>query len=173
MGVDIHMFVIKDNEILKDDMFDGRNSEWFNNLSGTSISDPTYHELCRHSGWKNINCPEELYKEYCEPQEGDNICYFYGHTAIKVGDFLDWFYDYCPDKKAGYAPRYIAWLASEKNIMPSNDDVRQYVSKAEIEEEDLVWFEYTDKYEPSIDIAEQINNFQCPRDAWIIFCFDC
>ena len=67
MGVDIHMFVIKDNEILKDDMFDGRNSEWFNNLSGTSISDPTYHELCRHSGWKNINCPDEIYKEYCEP----------------------------------------------------------------------------------------------------------
>ena len=93
-------------------MFDGRNSEWFNNLSGTSISDPTYHELCRHSGWKNINCPEELYKEYCEPQEGDNICYFYGHTAIKVGDFLDWFYYCCPDKKAGYAPRYTAWLAS-------------------------------------------------------------
>ena len=57
--------------------------------------------------------------------------------------------------------------------MPSNDEVRQYASKAEIEEEDLVWFEYTDKYEPSIDIAEQINNFQCPRDAWIIFCFDC
>ena len=92
MGVDIHMFIIKDNKVLKEDMFDGRNSEWFNNLSGTSISDPTYHELCRHFSWKNINCPKELYKEYCEPQEGDNICYFYGHTAIKFGDFLDWFY---------------------------------------------------------------------------------
>ena len=45
MGVDIHMFVVKDKEVLKEDIFEGRNSQWFNNLQGSYVTDLAYDHL--------------------------------------------------------------------------------------------------------------------------------
>ena len=34
MGMDMSMFIVKDEHILADDIFEGRNSDWFRQMQG-------------------------------------------------------------------------------------------------------------------------------------------
>ena len=49
MGTDIFMYLVKDNKIVKNDIYKGRDSEWFQHLQGDGWDD-IYDELPRHYG---------------------------------------------------------------------------------------------------------------------------
>ena len=88
MGVDIHMSIIdKDGNIVKKEIFEGRNSEWFDNLTQRCCHNEAYTYLpVEHHLPKN--CCAEIASEVDGSANGYNPCY------IEVRDFIVWYYRY-------------------------------------------------------------------------------
>lgn len=179
MGVDIHLHIVKDNKELAHEIYDGRNSDWFGNLTGRAISEPAYVELPYDYDWDNeeVKCPLELIERYNRKDKSLNCCPYYGHRHIKVGDFKGWYNEYKPSLKAGYVSRYDKWLWDTKHIQPNENNIEHYLwSHDEASSDhivDWVWIEYGDKNEPSTWLMNYLIENETPDDAYLIYCFDC
>lgn len=159
MGVDIHMNIVdKDGNILKENIFDGRNSEWFDNISGKG--DDEYAEF----PWRCLT------KEF-EPAL-PNKEYYYGHKMVKVSDFCEWYENYKPYLKAGWVTKYDAWAYKKKNIIPY--EVYRSISAIPVDERaEYVFCEY-EEYDPSTYIYNLImKEYFEVRETYIVYCFDC
>ena len=167
MGVDIHMFVVKDKEVLKEDIFEGRNSQWFNNLQGSYVTDLAYDHLPVKRSWKEeCGIPNELITEYKKED-----CY-YGHRMIRVSDYINWFNKYKPDLTAGWVTKYDAWAYYNKGIVPK--DIYHNLKEADLASEDAVFIEI--KLNGCATwLCEYLTNVKngIPCDAYVIYCFDC
>ena len=98
MGMDIHMSIINGDHYLQKEIFEGRNSEWFNNLMDRG-NDPEYEYLPTHSG-RPEECPEDIKDNYKLPaKEG-----YFGFNYITVEDFYSARYN---RKTGGLNPKYI------------------------------------------------------------------
>ena len=109
MGRDIYMHIVENGCVLKRDIFEGRCSDWFDNLSNNGW-DHSYDHLPVEYGI-SPESSEELKKEY-NTEEG-----YYDFRYIKVSDFLNWFEKYRPDIEAGWVTTYEKWLIEDIYIV--------------------------------------------------------
>ena len=163
MGVDIHMFICRKGEILGDDIFDGRNSEWFNNLQ-QQYYDNEYDHLNIRYGFSD-DVPENLRKRFNDPGS------YYGHHNIRVGDFAEWFEKYRPDLDAGWFSTYDRWRIERKGWVPDSDYVKHELEEGD-NPVDYEFVEFEDKYDCSRWLYHYMANKKIPYDATINYCFD-
>lgn len=111
MGVDIHMSIIsKNGESKFKEIFDGRDYEWFDNISGN------YHtEFYQNFPLMN-GIPEKVPDNIREDFASEGVFYDFFH--VNVGEFLSWFEEARPDIDAGWVSTYDKWLYEKKNIVP-------------------------------------------------------
>ena len=162
MGVDIHMFICREGEILKDDIFCGRNSEWFSNLQQQSWGNEYDYLIIRY-GFSS-NAPVELTARFNDPGT------FYGHHNIEVKEFKRWFVTYRPDLDAGWFSTYDHWRMKHKGWTP--DVVKHYLEEGE-NPLDYRFVEFENKYNCSRWLYDYLVDNNIPEDATIEYCFDC
>ena len=171
MGMDMSMFIVKDKRILANDIFEGRNSDWFRQMQGLCYgeNDEFAHLHPYYNFEANGHTPDNLLKQYTEPLENDEICYYFDHRSIMVKDYLKWFDKYCPDIHAGWVRVYDAWAYKKKDIYPS--EYYNYLPEGCIEK-DWTFLTWEDKYDCSRWLAEWLRENNILDDAWIVYCFD-
>lgn len=162
MGVDIHMHLIsKEGGVIKEKIFKGRNSEWFDNLSGRG-PDPTYLYLDSKMGLPD-NLPELIKKD-------SEWCYGYRYVTLK--DYFYWYQTYRPYLKAGWVRTYDKWMYEAKNIMPGDEDVYQ----EKPEGEDWEFLEYANEYCPDTKVFYTLID-TIKEEYWdnfyLVWYFDC
>lgn len=110
MGTDIMLNIVQDGEQIKENLFDGRNYDWFDKLQGNGYNEID-NLLPVHRG-----LPSQVPQCYKEMEESDE-CYieFY---YMNVKEFKIWFTQYRPDLDAGWITTYEKWLYETKNIIP-------------------------------------------------------
>lgn len=161
MGVDIHIFVTRDNEVIHREIYDGRNYEWFDNLQGHGWNEE-YDNLPNYR-WNEEVIPSALFKEY-----GDTGTY-YGHYYMTVKDFEEWFVKYEPYKHAGWVTTYDKWRMETKGWIP--EEINHYLSKDDILA-DMHFVEYCDDYDPSLWLYRFLAKENVASTDIICYCFD-
>lgn len=162
------MSIFKKKKCLAEDIFDGRNTEWFDKISGNGWDD-AYDFLAIRYGVDNENVTNEWIKEYTEPDEGDDRCYYYGHRFIKVEDYMDWFCKHNPDLDAGWVTTYEKWAYETKGIVPI--EICQKLSDC-ADPNDAHFIVVENKYDCSKWLYNYIIEHEIPLDAVIQYCFD-
>lgn len=160
MGVDIHMNIVKNKEVIAKDIFDGRNSEWFNNLQGDGWANE-YDHLPANYGFSD-QTPDDI-KEYY------NKDWYYGFNSVNVGKFKKWFKKYRPDLEAGWASTYDKWRMENKGYIP--EDLPIALDK-DMNPADMHFIEYENLYDCSRWLNDYLVENNIPDDADIIYCFD-
>lgn len=161
MGLDINMHIIdKDGNFIAEDIFDGRNSEWFHNLMGDSSGwDDEYEELIM-----NYYFPDNIPDKVKEEME-----WSFSPRSIIVEDYLDWYAKYKPFLHAGWVHKHDAWKIKNKGYIP--EEVQHYLYEEDIIE-DMEFIEYENKYDCNIWLSTYILENKIPRDAIIIYHFN-
>lgn len=161
IGVDVHIYIVKDKKIIGENLYDGRNSEWFRNLEYGEDFEYEKFQWYKEYDFSN-QCPDNFIEKY------KNEYGYYGFFYISVKDFKDWYNTTKPWKKAGWVSTYDAWAIKNKGYVPD------YLPRYKSEDEDQ-FIEYIDEYEPSSCIYDYLidkkNNI--PDDADIQIFFDC
>ena len=165
MGMDIHMDILYKNKIIKEDIFPGRNIEWFLLLQGKYTSKEEYQYLPTHKGFfpPNGDVPENYKECYLDSKD------YFGHRYIKVKDYMNWCIDYKPAINAGWVHRIDAWKYENKNILP--EDVYKYLPQDAIVD-DWQFIEFFDTYDSSHWLYNYIVEHDISMDAYILYCFD-
>ena len=163
MGVDIKMFIIDSNkEVLKEDIFDGRDSEWFSNLQDNGYNE-VYNFCPIVFGWDSV-CTESFIKQYAIPQD------YYGHFHISVKLFKDWFKKYNPHKRAGWVTTYEKWKMENQHWKPSDSEVQLKLHSDNVLA-DMHFVEWIDECDSSGWLYDYLINNNIPDNAWIVYCF--
>lgn len=167
MGVDIYMFIVKNKTIIKNNIYTGRNSEWFDNISDR-IHTNIYNDFPTIYGWSPAT-PEILKTRYSRKKG------YYDFYHFKVKYFIEWFERFKPDTDAGWVTTYEKWLYETKGIIPN------YLHHQLSDVSDEVWF-----CEKDWQFIEVKNNYDCSRwlydylidnkidpNADVTYCFNC
>lgn len=170
MGVDIHMKLIdKYGNIVIEDLYDGRNPEWFDNLMNRGYGEE-YDELPRISG-----IPEVVDDKTREIYNKENHGCYYGFYHMKMTDFVDWFNKYRPDMSAGWVRAYDAWAYEHKGVIP---DLYRYLDNEDIIEE-MRFIEVVNPYDPNRLVMDRLveysnnNPWVDLNGALIVYYFNC
>lgn len=162
MGLDSHMYIVKNKKYIKEDIFDGRNTEWFCNMMGDGNADE-YDTLPIHYGI-STQAPDEYAKEF-----GD---WCFGFNYIKVKDFKDWFEKTRPDKDAGWVARYDKWAYENKGIEPK--EIYHYLSclDDEVDKSEFEFIEVENKWDCSRWLYNYLIHNVISDEADIQYAFD-
>lgn len=171
MGVDIHMSLIRDDgKVLMKDVYDGRNSEWFNNLQDRGWDDE-YSKLPYASGIPEF-APEFIKKDYAqEPGYG-----YYGFAHMNYQDYADWYAKYKPQLSAGWMSTYDKWRMENKAYVP--EDVLHYIPE-DANPADLHFVEFVNPYDPNTYVIERVDAYLAKHDednkhqVYLVYYFDC
>ena len=156
MGTDIHMCLINDKgDIIKDNLYDGRNYHWFDNITGRGHDSEYKHYPAYYGLPKDIKVPKKIEDDYSKD-------YYYDFYYMNLRDYLNWFNQYKPYIKAGYFTEYDKWQIEKKGYIPDEDEV---ITNIEVVEHPEI---YT--FMECIDI-DKIN--EAIEDYYIIYYFDC
>ena len=158
MGTDIFMYLVKDNKIVKDDIYKGRDSEWFQNLQGDGWDD-IYDELTRHYG-VSPQAPLSLAKKA-------NEAYHFDRIYMSVKDFKDWFTQYKPHLKAGWVTTYDKWNYETRGAIP---DEKRFLDK-EDNINDYHFIEYTDEFDKNLWLYNYLVDNNIEDDVDITYWF--
>ena len=166
MGMDITLRILdKNGKFLTEDIYDGRNREWFNNMSGKYITDEAYSHLPLGYGTLDFFPNEWLEME----QDRD----YFDFRYISVKEYRNWYMKYNPSYQAGWVNRYTEFLMKYKGYTPEYGiDLYQELDKEDVIE-DMVWVEFNAEYDNSTWLYNYLNENNIPNDAWIVYCFDC
>ena len=165
MGMDIWIHVAdKDGNFVKEDLWDGRNSNWFNKIIHEDDEYEFVHWIYNDQA---DFVPDEIKKNFDDSEE--NFGYF-GFKAVKVADLLNWYDRYRPDVDAGYIRKYDKWKWENKGIAPNN--IYHYYD--EDMSNDWVWAEGFPKEDELIKYAiiDKIDNNQVNPNDFVIIYFD-
>ena len=162
MGIDIHMFIVKNGEYLKKNIYTGRNSDWFSNL--------------QMEGWDNEydyfpiwgGFPDDMPKEHPSIEELQKNCY-YGFFHIKVEDYINWFNEYKPHIDAGWVSTYDKWRIENKNYIPER---LSHILDKDDNPADMHFIEVEKKYDNSKWLHDYLIENSIPMDAYIVYYFD-
>ena len=159
MGMDIHMALVKNNEYVKEDIFDGRNSDWFNNMAGNGWDD-VYDKLPMNYGLSEQTPAEyeEKYKDWC-----------FNYRYINVKDFKEWFQKYRPDIDAGWVSTYDKWRIEKKGYIP--EDIFHYLPE-DANLADMHFIEVINQYDCSAWLFTYLVDNNIDDDVDIVYCFD-
>ena len=160
MGVDIHMNIYKNQELIAEDIFDGRNSNWFRNLQLDRGDDLIYSHLAIHYGVAG-----QVPLDYKDKFDFD----YWGFYWFTVKDFKEWFLKYRPDVDAGWVTRYEAWAYKHKSIAP--DYLRKELNKDDVIE-DMRFIKVANIYDCSAWLYQYLIEHDIPDDAVVQYCFD-
>lgn len=161
MGMDIHMSIVKDGKILFDNIYDGRNTAWFNNLMGKGCK-WEYDYLKIKSG---------LSKQSPENQNNLEKDGYFGFNHINVGDFMEWYYEYKPFLDAGWITTRTEWLVKNKGYILDSDDVYYSLNEIDGNINDYVFSEFS-IHENSTFIKDFIVENEVLYGADICYYFD-
>lgn len=164
MGVDISMHIVsKDGELKYQDIFDGRDTRWFDNISH-NVTDDIYESFPSKYGLPE-NSPEIVRHAFEHREEG-----FYDFFYVSVEEFMKWFLYKRPDIDAGWVCTYDKWLYEKKGVIP---ELAHYLDK-ELNPNDYHFIEVEGSYEGSRWVYEFITNHNDihPEDN-IVYYFDC
>ena len=163
MGMDWTAFIVKGDKILAktEDLFDGRNSDWFANLQGNGL-DNCYDYLPVKYNWDIA--PAELKEKYSED-------WYFDHRSIQIKDFKEWFHSYQPYKQAGWMRNYDAWELKTKHTYNYEDKLQRYLGVDE-NMADWEWVEFIDEWALTYQLYNFMEEYQIPDDAYLIYCFD-
>ena len=143
MGMDIHTYICDEDGVIKyRDIWEGRNSDFFADLSGNGY-DRVYEKLDIKFGLSEC-------AEFEIPKKEQEECFNFRH--IRVGDFIKWFEVYRPDVVAGWCTKYEAWLYKNKDIAPYELNERLY-------EDDVIGDREFIVIEKKYDCAKDIYKF--------------
>lgn len=110
MGMDIHLSILNTNgEYICKEIFNGRCSEWFNNLMRCG-SDEDYQSLPVDYNLPE-NAPEDIVKDFYSKD-------YFGFNHFTVGEFKKWFDKVRPDLDAGWVTTYDKWVFETKSRIP-------------------------------------------------------
>lgn len=154
------MHIIKDKKVIAKDIFDGRNSTWFDNLQGRGY-DPDYDKFPCYYG-----LPDEV-PDFIQ-KDRDNA--YYGFHYIKAADFCEWFNDVRPDLQAGWISTYTKWQLEKKNIMPE-EYYHEFPEGGN--DKDMVFCEWQNKHDCSLWLYNYLLDHEIYADAIIVYYFDC
>ena len=164
MGVDIHMFIVKDKKVAADiatDLFDNfRNYEWFNNISGDE--DPGAYEYFDPDYGISNQAPDEIVKESFEFG-----CY--DRYNISVKKFVEWFRKYRPDVDAGWVTTYEKWQYESYGKIPH--EICHYLPE-DANINDMHFIEMINQHEPARELYEYLMDTPSLMDADIVYWFD-
>ena len=161
MGRDIHLSILStEGEVLKYDIFDGRNSNWFDNMSGKGW-DIEYNHLNICYGFPE-STPEDFVKHY------EDRSYF-DRRYINVNNFCNWFEKYRPDLDAGWVSTYDKWRIEKKGYIP--EEPIHYLETTD-NINDMHFVEFENKYDCSKWLYNYLKDNNIPKDANIVYCFD-
>ena len=164
MGVDIHMNIVKDNKTIAEEIFDGRNSTWFNQLNHQKDE----YEFLHMKYGISPQAPKEFDEDKLK-KDG-----YYGFKYFTVKDYLSWFKRTRPDTHAGWLTTYEKWLYEKKGITPDVGDLRHTIYKDEvISEEDLHFVTIVDEYDCSRWLYRYLIDNKINKKAHVTFWFDC
>lgn len=151
MGVDIHMKLIhKDGRMVNDNLYDGRNSEWFDSLVGNGFDiTGAYDELQEYIGpGLPLNAAEE-------DKNNLKIEGYYGAHQINAADYKSW-YDRCkPHIYAGWVTVYQDWIYRTKGIPVEADAIKLNLT-TEDNPANYMFKEFTNKYDCNTCVLKQI-----------------
>ena len=158
MGRDMYMHIVKDGQIIKKDIFDGRNSEWFSNMSEEGWDDEYDFLNIKYGISPKAN------KDIFTGTEEDKKYYNFYYVSVK--DFCDWFINYRPDMRAAWVSTYDKWRIENKGYIP--EDPAHYLSKDDVIE-DMHFVEYINKYDCSLWLYEYLMNNNIDMEADITY----
>ena len=161
MGMDISLYIFKNKKCIAEDIFDGRNTTWFNNMMGRG-NDEVYDSLPLGYGISD-QVSEDWTKHYEDPTS------YFEHHYINVKEFKDWFLKYRPDIDAGWVTRYEAWAYKHKGIEP--EYLRKELNHDDIIE-DMRFIKVINKYDCSAWLYSYLIDNDIPDDATIQYAFD-
>lgn len=162
MGVDMHLYICKNKKYIAEDIFDGRNSEWFRNIQGEG-NDEVYNSLPLSYG-----ISDQAPAHFSDSFKGEMG--YYGFHYIKVSDFCDWFIKHRPDEDAGWVTTYEKWAYENKGIKP--EYLRRSLTKDDVIE-DMKFITITNEYDCSAWLYCYLVDNNIPDDAVVQYCFDC
>lgn len=156
------MHIVKDGEIIAEDIYDGRNSEWFRNLQRNGNSD-LYDSLPLGYGIPK-ECPKSIEEDYSTND------YYYGFHYIKVQDYINWYRTQSPELEAGWVSRYDAWqLSIGREIIP---DEYYHRLPEDCNENDWIFMSWTNPYCQDTWLFEYLCDNKIATDAYLIYYFD-
>jgi hypothetical protein len=166
MGADIHMFIVGANGVIKSNIYEGRNSIWFDNISG-NINDPVYDHLPFIFGDSPFT-PSILKARYSIKRG------YYNHYHFKIKYFIKWFEKYRPDKEAGWVSTYNKWQYENKGIRPDNiyQELSEIASEPWFCEKDWHFIEIEKEYDSSKWLYNFIKENKIDENADVTYCFD-
>ena len=159
MGIDIHMYLVKDKKIVKENIYKGRDSEWFNNLQGDGWDD-VYDTFPVEYG-VSPQAPSEL-------NEKANEKFYFDRRYISVKAFKDWFIQHRPDLRAGWVTTYDRWNYKRRGVLP---DEKRFLDK-EDNKNDYHFIEYSDENDQSLWLYNYLKDNNIEDDVDIIYWFD-
>lgn len=161
MGVDLHMHIMNNKGIvLEKEIFDGRNSTWFENIAGRGY-DEVYDAFPRHYG-----LPEETPAEISEYQ---SIAGYYDFYYTTVKEFKEWYEEYNPAVDACWVTTYDKWRIQNKGYIP--EDPKHYLDGDDIIA-DMHFVVYENRYDCSKWLFDYLQNHSFANDDIILYYFD-
>lgn len=160
MGVDIHTYIVKDNKILFEDFYDGRNYDFFGGLQrGEDLKHRT--EYLNIQFGSSPQAPKELIETAKD--------WGYNFRYIKVADYLAWYYQYEPYRQAGWLTTLEAWNHRIFKIQPSYP--KDYLDADDVIN-DYVFCEWNED-DPYKEIETFLRKNKVDPDADFYYFFDC
>lgn len=154
MGIDIHMRLIKKSTgfVIFDNLYDGRNSEWFNNLIGRGY-DEVYSKL-----WWNVGLPDCItegidYEVWRNPKDYGA----YGFQWISVQEYIKWYEKYRPYVDAGYVTEWENWAYENGRYNPFNHGIAHYIAD-DVNADRFIFREFIDEYCPDTVVYNKITS---------------
>lgn len=158
MGMDIHTYVItKEGEIKARDLYEGRCTEWFNNLMGRGCNAEYSYLPTKY------NVPDFAPDEIKRDEENG----YFGFRYLTVKDWRDWFNEYKPNLDAGWVRKYDKWAWENKHIVP--EEYYHYLGEVDNPAE-WEWCEFRKDYDVSEYLTEQLAGMD--ENDILIYYFD-
>ena len=170
MSVDIHMKLVhKNGTMIHNNLFDGRNSEWFDNLQGHGWDESGVYDALNLL----LQCglPEQATDE---DRRNINELGYYNPYHINLKDYLEWFVKYKPEVDAGWFSTYDCWRIDNKHWYPHDEGIKHYLDNDD-NIHDWHFREVIDPYNCDAavirELPEETQNH--PEDYILYFYFDC
>ena len=158
------MHIVHNKKLIKEDIFEGRNSEWFENISGRSAyTSSIYNDfpICRYD--VSEQAPEDLIKR-------EEKKFYFDFCSVKVKDFIDWYKKRRPDLEAGWITTYEKWQMDRQGVIP--EEVRHTLDVND-NINDFHFVEFVNKYDCSKWLYDYLLENNIDMNAEITYWFDC
>lgn len=154
MGMDVIMDIYHQGKCLKEDIFNGRDREWF-----YALQDRTDDDLPVVYG-KGQNTPID----YRPPIDNDIY-------HMNVGHFKYWYDTRKPYLNAGWTYKYDEWLWKTKGIAPDPEHIYERLDlKENLVIEEMVFIEY-ETYSSHTWLYNYLQENKIPDSADIVYWF--